>query len=323
MNTMIAIDTQVEVRPLDRIDLAEADRIFRLAFGTFLGLPDPLAFAGDADFVRTRWEASPQSALGAYRDGELVGSNFATRWGSFGFFGPLTVRPDLWDQGIAQRLLEATLGLFERWGTRHVGLFTFPQSAKHIALYQKHGFWPQRLTPVMARPVAATAGDPGPWRRYSTLAPEARAAAVAACAGLAHAVHPGLALGGEIDAIFRQQLGDTVLVYDDADHLAAFATCHIGTGTEAGSGTLYVKFGAARPGIDAERHFGRLLAACNALAAAETLERVVAGVNTARHGAYRHLLAHGFRIQLLGVAMQRGDEPGFNRPDCFVIDDWR
>jgi hypothetical protein len=66
-----------------------------------------------------------------------------------------------------------------------------------------------------------------------------------------------------------------------------------------------------------------MLAACNALVAAETLKCVVAGANNARHGAYRHLLAQGSRIQLLGVAMQRDDEPGFNRPDCFVIDDWR
>ena len=25
----------------------------------------------------------------------------------------------------------------------------------------------------------------------------------------------------------------------------------------------------------------------------------------------------------LESAMQQGNEPGYNRPDCFVIDDWR
>lgn len=60
--------------------LAEADRIFRIAFGTFLGLPNPTEFFGDADYVRTRWAADPSSAFGAYLEDELVGSNFATRW---------------------------------------------------------------------------------------------------------------------------------------------------------------------------------------------------------------------------------------------------
>ena len=40
---------QIRIRPLEERDLAEADRILRLAFGTFLGLPDPLKMFGDSD----------------------------------------------------------------------------------------------------------------------------------------------------------------------------------------------------------------------------------------------------------------------------------
>jgi len=58
----------------------------------------PTAF-GDAGYVRTRWRADPTAAFGAEVGGELVGSNFATRWGSVGFFEPLTIRPDLWASG--------------------------------------------------------------------------------------------------------------------------------------------------------------------------------------------------------------------------------
>src|SRR6266536_1873139 len=126
----------LSVHPLREEELPAADRIVRLAFGTFLGLPDPLTFMGDAAYVRPRWTADPEAALGAFVDGELVGSNFVANWGSVGFFGPLTVRPDLWNAGIARRLLEPTMALFERWGTAHAGLFTFPHSTKHIHLYQ-------------------------------------------------------------------------------------------------------------------------------------------------------------------------------------------
>lgn len=51
--------------------------------------------------MRSRWQAPHVAAFGATLDGVLVGSNFATRWGSVGYFGPLTIRPDLWDRASA------------------------------------------------------------------------------------------------------------------------------------------------------------------------------------------------------------------------------
>jgi hypothetical protein len=38
----------VSVRPFQEGELATADHVMRLAFGTFLGLPDPASFMGDA-----------------------------------------------------------------------------------------------------------------------------------------------------------------------------------------------------------------------------------------------------------------------------------
>jgi N-acetylglutamate synthase-like GNAT family acetyltransferase len=47
-------------------------------------------------------------------NGELEGSNFVANWRSVGIFGPLTIRPDLWDKGIAKQLLKSTMDYFER-----------------------------------------------------------------------------------------------------------------------------------------------------------------------------------------------------------------
>ena len=143
---------QPAIAPLDERDLPEAARIVRVAFGTFLGAPDPETFWTDRDYVYGRWRASHVAAFGATLDGGLVGSNFATQWGSVGFFGPLTVRPDLHDRGIAQALLAKTVDQFDAWETTHSGLFTFAQSAKHVALYQKFGFYPRFLTAIMFAP---------------------------------------------------------------------------------------------------------------------------------------------------------------------------
>ena len=312
---------KVEIRPLAEEDLDDADRIFRTAFGTFLGMPDPSAFMGDADLVRTRWRALPEGALGAYSDGALVGSNFAARWGSFGFFGPLTVRPELWNSGVGRALLDPTMALFERWGTRLAGLFTFAQSAKHVSLYQRFGFWPQYLTAVMTKPVAAAESAPGA-TRYSDLAPRDRATCLDECRALTDSVYAGLDVRIEIEAAARQSLGDTVLVRDGGG-LVALAVCHVGAGSEAGSGAAYVKFGAARSGPSAARHFDHLVSACEDFARARGAGRLMAGVNSARHDAYRALIGRGFRTALQGVAMLRPNDRGFNRNDCFVLDDWR
>jgi GNAT superfamily N-acetyltransferase len=312
----------IRIRNLESVDLADADRIFRLAFGTFLGLPHPTAFGGDADYVHSRWRAAPAATLGAFVDGELVGSNFVTRRGSFGFFGPLTVHPDFWGRGIAQRLLEQTMPLFTSHGVTQAALFTFPQSTQHVALYQKFGFWPGHLTLLLEKVVPAAvlpaegsllAREPGPKRER----------AIAACRELTASTYPGLDVTDEIDAVATQRLGETVLIAEDDGELAGFAVCHLGPGSEAGSGAAYLKFAIARPGPGAEARLERVLAAGEALAAARGLGRVVAGVNTARRAACRILLARGYRSMLQGVAMQRGADAGYDRPDCFVLDDLR
>ena len=105
------------IAPLEEHELPEARRIVRTAFGTFLGAPDPETFWSDRDYVEGRWRAPHTAAFGASLDGHLVGSNFATKWGSVGFFGPISVRPDLQERGIAQALLAATMEQFEAWGT--------------------------------------------------------------------------------------------------------------------------------------------------------------------------------------------------------------
>jgi GNAT superfamily N-acetyltransferase len=311
----------IRVRNLESADLAGADRIFRLAFGTFLGLPDPAAFGGDADYVNTRWRTAPAATLGAFVDGELVGSNFVTHWGSFGFFGPLTVHPDLWGSGIARRLLDETIPLFESRGVTHAALFTFPQSTKHVALYQKYGFWPGHLTVIAEKDVSAGA-PPGDGSLLPREPGPERVCAIAACRELTAATYPGLDVTLEVDAVATQQLGETVLV-EEGGELAGFAVCHLGPGSEAGSGAAYLKFAIARPGAGAEARLERVLAAAEALAAARGLERVIAGVNTARRAAYRVVLARGYRPVIQGVAMQRGTDAGCNRPDCFVLDDLR
>lgn len=322
MTTTIARPrVDVRIGPLGEDDLDSADDIMRRAFGTFLGLPDPGSFMQTADYVHTRRAADPSAAFAATVDGQLVGSNFATGWGSVGFFGPLTVAPHLWDQGVGARLVDAVMERLDSWGCRHLGLFTFAHSPKHVELYRRYGFWPRSLTAVMRRNVPS---DPTAerWSTLRSLPDSQQARAVVACRAVADEVHDGLDLGREITAAGRLGLGETVLL-GDPDALDGFAVCHLGSGTEAGEGVCYVKFGAVRPGAGAAARFSRLLDACEALAVQRRVPVVEAGMNMARVGAYTLLVDRGYRTGLQGVTMHRPNEPGYSHAAAWVVDDWR
>ncbi|MBV8588321.1 MAG: GNAT family N-acetyltransferase [Verrucomicrobia bacterium] len=307
----------ISVRQLRESDLDEADRIFRLAFGTFIGLPNPSDFAGDADFVRSRWTTDPSASFGAYSDTRLLGSNFAANWGSVAIFGPLTVHPDFWNQGVAKKLLGRTLELFARWGAKHEALYTFSNSPKHLALYQYFGFWPRFLTAIMIKPVHAAASEIT-FSTYATISDAERGEMLRACREMTDSVYAGLDLSREIAAVWQQRLGDTVLLRGTYA-VDALAICHCGSGSEAGKDSCYIKFAAAK----SQSAFKSLLEACDSFAAEKNLSRLVAGANAAREGAYRQLIIHGYRPQMVGVAMQRYNDPGYNVPGNYIIDDWR
>jgi GNAT superfamily N-acetyltransferase len=310
----------IKVGPLKQSELQEAGRIVRLAFGTFLGLPTALDFMGDRDLLAPRWRSKHVKVIAAREDGRLIGTNVATHWGSFGFFGPLTVLPEYWNRGVAKRLLEATMTIFEKWGVRHTGLYTFPHSARHVGLYEKFGYWPRYLTAIMTRTPETDSALRTPML-LSNLTRNGREQAIASCARLTHRIDKGLDLSGEIRAVLTQRTGDVVLTHTRGIP-DAFAVCLNGPGSEGGGKTCYVKFGAARGGAGAGERFDKLLHSCEAFAASRGAV-VEAGVNMAREEAWRRMRARGYQVINQGVAMQRPHADGFNRPDAWVIDDWR
>lgn len=311
----------LSTRPLLESDLDAADHVMRLAFGTFLQLPDPLQFMGDANYVHTRWKSDPSAAFCVEAAGVIVGSVFVRNWGSMAFFGPLTIHPDYWDQGVAQLLMRQVMECFERWGTRYMGLFTFPTSLKHVGLYRKFGFWPRFLTIMMEKEVNSPAIETS-WTKFSDVPAEDRETMLTRCRALTGKVFEGLDVGLDIRSVTGQQLGETVLLWT-RNELTGLAVCHCGAGTEAGSGICYIKFAAVHPGLAGDLEFRQLLTACEQLAAERGLNTLSGGVNTARQEAWTAMLDSGWQGKMVGVAMQRPNEAGYNRAGVYLIDDWR
>jgi hypothetical protein len=78
----------IKVGLLKQGELDEAGRIVRLAFGTFLGLPDPLDFMGDRNLMTPRWRSTHVKVIAAREGGRLIGSNVVTRWDRSGSSDP-------------------------------------------------------------------------------------------------------------------------------------------------------------------------------------------------------------------------------------------
>jgi GNAT superfamily N-acetyltransferase len=257
----------------------------------------------------------------AEEGGRLIGSSVANRWGSVGFFGPLTVHPEFWDRKVGGRLMEPAMAAFTDWGVTFAGLFTFAHSAKHHALYQKFGFWPRFLTAIMTKPVTIPIASPT-GARFSELPPSEQTQALESARALTGKLFEGLDLTREIELIHRQKLGETLLLRGNSQ-IEGMAVCHCGPGSEGGPDICYVKFAAVQSGRRAARLFDQLLDACEAYAAARGAKAVEAGVNTSRLEAYQRLVARGFRAQIIGVAMHKDNAPGYSRAGLYAIDDWR
>lgn len=165
-----------------------------------------------------------------------------------------------------------------------------------------------------------TVSNGGDLTHFSKLADIEKEATLSACQTTGK-IYDGLEVSREIRTVDAQRLGDTILLRDGSK-VAAFAVCHVGAKTEGGSGACYVKFGAVRPEAGAQSTFEQLLDSCEALAASQGA-RLIAGVNMSHHEAYSTMVGRGFRTDLMGVAMQERNEPGYNRSGIYVLDDSR
>jgi hypothetical protein len=285
----------------------------------------------DQDYPGALLPAMNTAAFAAESDGQFVGSNFATRWGSVGFFGPLSVHVDLWDQGVGQRLMEPVMEAFENWGVTHAGLFTFPQSPKHINLYQKFGFWPRYLTAVMSKRVGTEKAETANVRiwnagtgaiLFSSLSEDEQDHTLQGLRSLCHELYEGLDLTDEIRSTDLLGLGDTIIC-TGPDAPLAFAICQHGEKSFASDKCCYVKFAAIRADGNAPESFSELLKACCGYAEDRSLTFLVAGVNLAREEAYRAMRASGFKTIIQGVTMHKPNESAYSRAGLYVLDDWR
>lgn len=342
----------IAIRRLTEADLERADQIVREAFSSHLQI-SPADFAAGHDLAEHFW-VEPEGAFGAFDNDELAGVMFATIWGSFGFFGPLCVSSAHWNKGIAQLLLSETDKYFELKQVRTTGLYTFADSAKHIRLYERFGYHTQMLTANLAKKLpesrlnaidnilvpAENANNCFPLvieesppprgelvlKLLSKMDAKDRSNAVADMDQLTNETFPGLSLATEaINSVpstngNQKFIAETLLVYADGT-LKAFAICPLPP-SNAAEKSVYAKFGIAKShgGTD---DFDLLLRGLERYAQLIGASKIRASTNTARRICYQRMLLHGYQAEGYGIALIRPDTVAYNRPDVFVLDDWR
>jgi len=221
--------------------------------------------------------------------------------------------------------------MFKELKTKHIGIFTFSNSPKHVHLYQKYDFWPRFLTAVMSKPTKAeyTMEDGQEmisWTKYSDMQKERPSEILDYCYSLTDSIYEGLDLKVEIQSVANQKLGDTILLTDNKrNKLLGLAVCHCGPKTEAGSNTCYVKFGSVTASEDRSEsaNFDELIKCCEHFAVTQGLSKLAAGVNLGNLAAYRKMISKGFRTEFQGVMMTKNNDPGYHIEDVYAIDDWR
>jgi len=327
----------LEINSLNERDIVQIDRIFREAFSLHVGHPVPETFAPGRSCM-ARLLTEPQGAFGAYISGELVAIAFATVWGSIGVFGPLAVKPGHWNAGLGRKLLQQSITFFKQRAVSDMVLCTFPDSVKHVSLYQKSGFHPGHLIAMMSRLVTAGPNSAADLELYSSHCFDRRSEILSECRQITSSVYEGLDLSKEIEVVEKLSIGETVLLRKES-RLVAFAICHNGAGSETETDVLYIKFAAALPHEDthentiketnvnthenANENFRTLIAKCTFLAQTKMANMMFFGVNTARHEAYKAVLEEGFKIDSLSLAMQSPNRPLYNHAGVYVLDDWR
>jgi len=300
----------VVIRPMRAGDVAPAQRIFQHAFGTHLGADDLDRFRADIGMIGLRQASYPNLCWVAEIEDRLVGSVILNDLGSHWVFGPLTVAPSHWNGGIARLLTQHAVTAARAASPAHLGLFTYPDSPKHLELYRRFGFWPGHLTAVFRKvPVAGAMPECGSSRP--------RAEVVQRCREVADQVFPGLDPAKEALMVLDHDVGEVILTE------TGFAICHSGPGSEAGSRKAYVKLAVLAPGRNGRARLADLVAEVEHWAAAKGAETVDIGCNTRRRAAYATLADGGWRIAIQGLAMHLDDRPALVGKSALVLDDWR
>ena len=216
--------------------------------------------------------------------------------------GPLAVRPDRQGEGIGSGMVRSGIDWLRAGGATTIGLETMPRTVENIGFYSRLGMVPGPLTVTFirdaARPGRLAHERLGQGRDVDGLMEE--------CRVLTAELSPGVDFTREIRLTLDLGLGDVSLMRRSRA-LCGFALWHsapLAAGRPRDE--LRVLKIVAR---DVEAFHGLLALAQRAAQEEQVRRRVSVRCQGAANGAYRQLIALGFRVHWTDLRMTLHDAP--------------
>jgi GNAT superfamily N-acetyltransferase len=309
-------------RPATESDVDALNRVFSEAFTDryrrdgLVGVRVPRLHR---DIWRYAINDAGQGAMLWYDDNDEVAAfNIAHRSGTEGWMGPLAVRTDRQGLGAGRVIVEAAMEWLRERGVTTLGLETMPRTVENIGFYGQLGFLPGPLTITMTGD-ASRRRVGGEYRRLGSLPADQRRELVERCRECLDRAAPGYDFGREIELTAELGIGDTVVIDGDAD-VAGFALWHSAPLAE---GRRPEELRVLKLFADSVEAFVRLLVVLEACAAGERVRRVAIRCQSAYPGAYRALLARGYRVRWTDLRMTLERYPEARPPgDQIVFSNW-
>jgi GNAT superfamily N-acetyltransferase len=248
--------------------------------------------------------------------GHIAGFNVAHRSGTEGWMGPLAVRTDRQGAGAGKTIVQTAADWLIAQGVTTLGLETMPRTVDNIGFYSRLGFAPGHLTVTMTNDLA-TRGH-GPPTLLSARRGETRADTLAAARALVDKLAPGYDFSREIDLTLELGLGDVSLV-EGNEGLDALVLWH---STPLAEGRPRDEVRVLKVAARSARAFEAAVGAVEATAVRAGIRRVSLRCQSAYEGAYRSLIARGYRVRWTDLRMISEGYPERHPPEGVLFSNW-
>lgn len=248
--------------------------------------------------------------------GQIAAFNVAHRSGAEGWMGPLAVRPDRQGGGLGKTIVRTAVDWLSDRRVVTLGLETMPRTVENIGFYARLGFAPGHLTVTMTNEISKR-GHQAPTLLSERRGP-AQEPALKAIARLVESLGPGYDFSHEILLSAELDLGDTCLV-EGADGLDAAVLWHSAPLAESRTrDEVRVLKLVARD----DAAFDAGVAAVESAAARSGIRRVSFRCQTRFEGAFRRLVARGYRVRWTDLRMTFEGFPERHPPSGVLFSNW-
>lgn len=248
--------------------------------------------------------------------GQVAAFNVAHRSGVEGWMGPLAVRPDRQGSGIGKTIVRTVVDWLLDRQVQTLGLETMPRTVENIGFYARLGFAPGHLTVTMTNEISKR-GHAVPVLLSERPAKD-QAAALHGVHRLVDGLAPGVDFSNEIRLTAELDLGDLSLVEGDHGYEAAVLWHTVSLAESRSRDEIRVLKLAAR----SDRAFEAAISAVESAAARHGIRRVSVRCQTRAEGAFRRLVARGYRVRWTDLRMTYDGHPERPPAEGVMFSNW-